>query len=53
MSQTVKNVLIGILSFVGVLLVAEAMTDVYKFNHYTQKEIEQDPGGPRRRTQFN
>lgn len=37
MNQSVKYVLVGILSFFGVMLVAEVMLNVYRFNHYNQK----------------
>jgi len=39
MNSSVKWALIGIASFVGIFLVAEAMLSIYKFNHYKQKEI--------------
>ena len=39
MNNGVKWALIGIGSFIGILLLTEMMLNVYKFNHYKQKEI--------------
>lgn len=40
LNNSVRNVLIGISSFVCIFLVAEIFLNIYKFNHLQEKSIE-------------